>query len=380
MGINPKFDELLGAIDTAHAAAIDPEAWRSLGSRLERLFRGPAALISHSDRPATVIAATIVDDSHSHAYLSHFWKLDRGMLAVATGGEAKVLRDSAWLERRDPVRAEFYSDYLSRFGVNFGLYGTTARVCSTFTVLAVHRREDFDDTDSVAVQRLLPHLARSLRLGEELAGLKLQNAALFDALEHAKTAALIVDQNRRVLNANAQAERILQQGPLQILNGRLQARGAWLDSRLAGAIARAAAVDGCAAEIDVPDAFGGVRHIAIHPARPEHMLVPRRLALVLLGRRRGRSIAALAEHFGLTATEAELFGWIASGRRLADYARTHGVTLSTAKTHLASIFQKTGRHRQAELVLLGAGDEPPMTSASCADPPSGTNPMTSGCR
>lgn len=354
MGVNPKFDELLGAIDAAYAAAIDPEAWRSLGSRLERLFRGPAALISHSDRPATVIAASIVDDSHSHAYLSHFWKFDRGMLAVATGGEAKILRDSAWLEQGDPMRAEFYSDYLSRFGVNFGLYGTTESVGSAFTVLAVHRRDDFEDADGATVQRLLPHLARSLRVGEELAGLKLQTTALFDALEHAQTAALVVDQDRRVLTANAEAERILQQGPVQIMNGRLQAVGAWLDSRLAGAIARAAAVDGCAAEIDVPDAFGAVRHIAIHPARPEHMLVPRRCALVLLGRQRGHNIAALADHFGLTATEAELFGWIASGRRLADYARTHGVTLSTAKTHLASIFQKTGRHRQADLVLLGA--------------------------
>jgi DNA-binding CsgD family transcriptional regulator len=40
-------------------------------------------------------------------------------------------------------------------------------------------------------------------------------------------------------------------------------------------------------------------------------------------------------------------------------ARRHGITPATAKTYLSSIFEKTGTHRQAELVrlLLEVADE-----------------------
>jgi DNA-binding CsgD family transcriptional regulator len=39
--------------------------------------------------------------------------------------------------------------------------------------------------------------------------------------------------------------------------------------------------------------------------------------------------------------------------------RRHGVSTATARTHLSSIFEKTGTRRQAELIrlLLDAADE-----------------------
>jgi DNA-binding CsgD family transcriptional regulator len=43
---------------------------------------------------------------------------------------------------------------------------------------------------------------------------------------------------------------------------------------------------------------------------------------------------------------------IARGETLASIAEAHGIAMTTAKTHLHSVFIKTRTHRQAELVAL----------------------------
>jgi DNA-binding CsgD family transcriptional regulator len=59
--------------------------------------------------------------------------------------------------------------------------------------------------------------------------------------------------------------------------------------------------------------------------------------------------------FGLTKAEAALAAALASGETLRDYADASRRSLNTVKTHLKSVFAKTGTTRQAELVrLLGA--------------------------
>ena len=63
---------------------------------------------------------------------------------------------------------------------------------------------------------------------------------------------------------------------------------------------------------------------------------------------------ALSALFDLTAAEARVFSKIAAGKTLAEAAGDLGVEASTAKTHLLRVFNKTGTHRQAELVKLAA--------------------------
>ena len=68
--------------------------------------------------------------------------------------------------------------------------------------------------------------------------------------------------------------------------------------------------------------------------------------------------ANLRRRFGLTAAEAGLAAEILKGDGRTAAARRRGISDATAKTHLSSIFEKTGTHRQAELIrlLLAAAD------------------------
>ena len=56
--------------------------------------------------------------------------------------------------------------------------------------------------------------------------------------------------------------------------------------------------------------------------------------------------------FGFTKAEAQLANAIASGKTIHDYYSERRVTLNTVKTQFQSILDKTGVHRQVELVRL----------------------------
>jgi DNA-binding CsgD family transcriptional regulator len=71
-----------------------------------------------------------------------------------------------------------------------------------------------------------------------------------------------------------------------------------------------------------------------------------------------RRTVRLRRRFDLTSAEAAFAREILKGDGRKAAARRCGISDATAKSHLSSIFEKTGTHRQAELVrfLLDAAD------------------------
>ncbi len=60
----------------------------------------------------------------------------------------------------------------------------------------------------------------------------------------------------------------------------------------------------------------------------------------------------LVDIFDLTPTEARVAGFLARGHRAADVASELGVSQTTISFHMRNLFQKTGTHRQADLIAL----------------------------
>lgn len=77
------------------------------------------------------------------------------------------------------------------------------------------------------------------------------------------------------------------------------------------------------------------------------------MLVVADGARRPRpNPALLGRMFALTPAEAALAGAIAAGQTLADHARRRGISVETARSHMAAIRRKTGCHRQSDLTAL----------------------------
>ena len=59
--------------------------------------------------------------------------------------------------------------------------------------------------------------------------------------------------------------------------------------------------------------------------------------------------------FGLTPMEGNLLLALGEGQTLKQYSEDHHVTYNTARTHLRSVFAKTGTSKQSDLVRLVSG-------------------------
>ncbi len=81
-----------------------------------------------------------------------------------------------------------------------------------------------------------------------------------------------------------------------------------------------------------------------------------RAILILSGVDEGEAeaLALLRQAFGLTPSEAKIALYLADGKSLEEAAQEMTIAHETTRSHLKSIFRKTGTHRQGELVALVA--------------------------
>ncbi len=97
-----------------------------------------------------------------------------------------------------------------------------------------------------------------------------------------------------------------------------------------------------------------VRREGAAPAWPQ-------LALVIIARPRpdaeriGRRVRRL---YGLTRAEARVMAALTLGETVEQIAHAHGVRTSTVRAQVRSIFEKTGVHRQSDLVRLALTGAP----------------------
>ena len=183
-----------------------------------------------------------------------------------------------------------------------------------------------------------------------------QFAAL--ALDYLETGVLVLDGNLRIHFASAAARRLLETGRLCARNGLLSspvdAEAARL-RRIVKQYTEAASAGSIQmtfhrlGEVDDVLCLGFVaaRASGSAPDKPFVILFAAKLCDDQLPDTR-----QLRSQFGLTHAQAKLAIEIAKGEGLRACTRRLGIAMSTGRSHLKQIFQKTDTRRQAELVRL----------------------------
>jgi DNA-binding CsgD family transcriptional regulator len=183
--------------------------------------------------------------------------------------------------------------------------------------------------------------------------------AIYDYLDRAPTAVVLLDEQRRVIYANARAA-----GLQQRRDGiRLSQAGLGLSrtpdhAKLQVLIERALVSRSIPGSMSAGRAPGKRAYVLfVHPL-PQRRQLPgtvRPAVCVVIAdpdATRGVRSGELRTIFGLTDAEARLVARLASGNDLRSTARELGVTYGTARARLAEIFQKTDTRRQGELINL----------------------------
>jgi DNA-binding CsgD family transcriptional regulator/PAS domain-containing protein len=219
---------------------------------------------------------------------------------------------------------------------------------------------------------LLPHVRRAVTISDVLDARTIERERMAKALDALRCAVVLTDASSVILHANDSAQTLLRKSELiQATGGVLQAKAAAAASELRSAIALAAQDEAtigktglaiCLTELETFPVYAHVLPLTGSELRTR--LQPAAVAAVFIGAPPDEQDGAdaMAAAFELTRAETRVLANLLAGRTLVESAATLRIAASTEKTHLDSIFSKTGVSRQADLVRLGTGFVPPTKS------------------
>jgi DNA-binding CsgD family transcriptional regulator len=287
---------------------------------------------------------------------------------------ARFLDGAAWAHDHEHfdeafvASDRFYQEFLLPFGGRW-MSVTRLRVDAGIVVfMCLHRsvsQQPLTTAELAAVDDLRPHVSRALGLHARRvreAAVDAAGHAVLDLLTHP---AYVVDESMLLRHANASGRTLLDaEGPLRVRDGYLDGTTP-LASRSLVASIHALGLGGALVGRDAPDRSacrlpsfgGGPEHVALAiAARPDATSgsfgdAPCAVLVVhplTGGTRLDPLIVALA--FDLTPAEARAAIAIAEGETPERIAARRGVSISTVRTQLRSVFEKLGVSRQSEMV------------------------------
>ncbi|HEU0066683.1 MAG TPA: helix-turn-helix transcriptional regulator [Sphingomonas sp.] len=284
--------------------------------------------------------------------------------AIVNGPAMRCIVDEEFIDARQIARSPIYQGLFKPHDVpHCGLVrlpGSSTGGMGGLIMLWPGSAGPADEKKRRMLEALAPTVAASLTLAAHLDGSKA--GTLLGTVEMLVGPAILLGLDRGVIGVSAAAEALLRGAThLTTRAGRLaaivgQCEGA-LDAAFRQAIG-ARSVAGVPIKLVV---------VASRRDRPPLVLELHRLperdfdgpmnARVLLTVKATRAelptstVDALREAFDMTAAEAAVADLLGMGHDLATIAQRRGVGIQTIRSQLKSIFQKTGTHRQAELIL-----------------------------
>lgn len=361
--------DLLPAIDTLYAAALDPSLWAGALSLVGEAVGARGALIVPTDpsRTAQTIASDTLDEANAD-YCQGWWRFDTRIAETKARGlrPGVLITDHAYstspARRSDP----FYQEFLLRHSLGNCAAYTATDGAGGIVGISTHRDLRAGAYDACELERLghlAPHIARAFTLTMALAGAGQHALDMGEALEQLRFGVIVLDQSGRAVHVSEVARLLLGDG-LQIGPDH-QPRAAVASERTKlDRIVASALPGGDRAQLGpiLLRRPSGKQPLYVKTL-PIRMLdgLPSKVgglkggALILVRdifESNGSDVAVQLEQLGLTKAEAKLSAIIGAGRSTRDAADALTITEGTARSQLKSIFTKLGIARQSELAVI----------------------------
>jgi DNA-binding CsgD family transcriptional regulator len=175
------------------------------------------------------------------------------------------------------------------------------------------------------------------------------------SLDRLGVTAFIVNANGTVHQQNASARNLLAgDESVHVASFRLRLSDPALNATLEAAVHRATKPPCRSSLFPVRAGKNEVYEVNVSPLQPAED-TGSALALVVIARPRPdaeRIARRVRRLYGLTEAEARVVAALTLGETVEQIAVAHGVRVSTVRAQVRSIFEKTGVHRQTDLVRL----------------------------
>lgn len=364
--------QVLDFVGDIYSAALDGARWPAVLTALADLLGGlDTTLEVHRDvgaRPLFFTAGNRLPELGVDDYLGHYASICPRIPYLATLAAGSVGHDLDFISEQQMDRDAFYADFLGPDDLRYFAAGILINQPGMLGGAYVHRtpRQGAADKATLSLlKQLVPHLSRALDLHFQLESQHARETRFLDLIGRLPKAIVTLDDQGDVLFANEAAAAAIRKGDgLVLLGRRLHLSDAAANRRMAVAL-KDVLTDALAVEPSInsqvfaPRPSGHAPYVlAVHRlsgfrAVYEDPAAPAAVVFIHDPELPGQiSAPALAQTFSLTRRESELALALLQGRTLREQADSRGVKVSTERTHLKSLLQKTGTHRQTDLVRL----------------------------
>ena len=369
-GTVPKFEDI---VDKIYAAVDERILWNDVAGDIAHASGAVSCSLQvRSGGKAKIVGASGYKEFNPKLYEQEYAKQDvrAQVLMGLPSDEVHLLHH--YMPQDRFVQSNYYNEFFRRITEGYwsaATWITLDRGAGLGLGIGIHRsrRADPEDTAQVKIlSSLSPHLRRAGRLHIRLNDIKTRVGQLSNALDHFRQPAILATDEGRLVIANEAACRLFD--PSHVLgidsSGKIvtcspkATRQLWEALETASRPANKAGAQQ-AADIIV---YGNdqtpllsLTILPLHRREPATRSSSEDGSIMILGREfepTAVSVDTLRSAFGLSAAEARLLSLLVTGATLRQAAEIVGVSYSTVQSQLKSSFQKTGTHRQAELVAL----------------------------
>ncbi|MCW5298377.1 helix-turn-helix transcriptional regulator [Herbaspirillum lusitanum] len=328
----------------------------------------------HMDMESREVIASCVSNSDYQAgdveYKEYYSQVDDRLGWLATGQVGEWRADHQRFDERFVRKSEIYNDFLFKYGGRHMVVGRIGERTTQSEAIAFLRplgAQEYAETEYAFLRSLSPHLIRSATLRARMQTLERQQSASESVVAHLPYGTLWINAAGRIVSLNPQATAILAAADgLSVRNDKLVVSEPADAERLQHALRMATTMGPRQGQW-----FAVARRkqstpllVSVIPATIPAALDPLcggPFALLILqdmtGQRVSRS-AQLQVIYRLTPAETRLAEALLENDTIESYALKNDISRNTVRTHLASLFAKTGAKRQAELIRTLLASQP----------------------
>ena len=279
--------------------------------------------------------------------------------------QRSILYDYQHTDEREIDRSDYYHWLQSRGdGIRYYLGARLSLLndAQGFLSFAFRKSEGHAQSRHIRrVRRILPHVNRAIQMGQRLGAAGIAAATYAEALARQAIGVVALDERGHVLLVNDAVDRNGETARwLRVGRDGVRLADCAADRRLQRQIGLCQRVatggSGEAAQSFVVRTAVGDFRLSASPLllRGEPLGAPQARVLLTIERiepqdAKGRSPECLAVE-QLSPAERRVVNLLVQGRAIDAVARELGISVHTARSHLKSIYAKTGVHRQAQLV------------------------------
>ena len=371
-------DDLSNLIGEIYDTTLDASLWDQTLKKAAGFIGGSNAALWSKDADeenGDVIHAWGFDPCYVRAYLDEYCRMDPAATTHFVAGIGNPVAQSTLVPEHEFLESRFYREWARPQNLIDCMQMTVDKSGTALALFAVSRHKRHGVADKQASQRmrlLAPHLRRAVLVAKVMGTAKAQASALAETFDGLRAGMFLVDRKGRIVHANIAGHSMMAKGDvLSRIGARLFLNEARSNRHLSSILAAAGDGDAAlgAAGVTLPlSARSGERYAA-------HVL-PLTSGLRDRAAKTYSAVAALFVHgattpsrsapeaiikiFRLTPTELNVLLAIVEVGGAPEVAELLGIAVSTVKTHLSRVYDKTGAKRHADLVKLVAGYANPL--------------------